>query len=412
MAVNLIRNAKVFFTTMVNSTTGKITYANSTHTTSTTYEIQVLDGLSFTQSTGSDTVTLNESGATPSRGQRMFNTSLEAGDFSFSTYIRPKYSDTVADDTIDSGDTVSCEEKVLWNALLSNVAIGSVGAAYSETVGNASGPVAPYATITTANSNKNKLQQFGLIIIFDDTTYLLHNCALESATIDFGIDQVAAIQWAGKFTEMEKLATAATASGGTFGSFGTGNAYKQKITDAKYISNKLSTISIDCPAVAAYGQSAVTYTFPITGGSISIANNLSYLIPAQIGTVNKPFDYFTGTRAISGSLTAYLRSATTNSADLMSAMITQSGSYAQNLFNITIGLGGTTTTPTTTSTENKLIFSLPYSMLQIPAVNTDQVVSTTINFTAQGGTGSTSSSAYDIDSATEATIKYFSGPVV
>jgi len=250
-----------------------------------------------------------------------------------------------------------------------------------------------------------------MIIVFDNTTYVLDNCAMESATIDFGIDQVASIQWAGKFQEMRTLGTAATASAGTFGAGGgiTGS-YLVKDTAAKYISNKLSTINIVSSALAAFGQSAVTYTFPITGGSITIANNLTYLIPAQIGVVNKPCDYFTGTRAISGNLTAYLRS--TNSATLMSALQTQAGTYDQNLFAITIGLGGSTTVPTTTSTENKLIVDLPYSMLQIPEVNTDQVVSMSMNFMAQGGTDSGNTAAYNIDQATEMTIKYFGAPVV
>jgi len=41
----------------------------------------------FSQNTSVDTVTLNEAGAAPVRGQRSFNTALEPVDFSFSTYI-------------------------------------------------------------------------------------------------------------------------------------------------------------------------------------------------------------------------------------------------------------------------------------------------------------------------------------
>jgi hypothetical protein len=33
-----------------------------------------------------------------------------------------------------------------------------------------------------------QLQAFGLIVVFDDLAYALDNCALDTATIDFGID--------------------------------------------------------------------------------------------------------------------------------------------------------------------------------------------------------------------------------
>ena len=41
-------------------------------------------------------------------------------------------------------------------------------------------------------------------------------------------------------------------------------------------------------------------------------------------------------------------------------------------------------------------------MLQIPTINTEQVISTTINFTAQGYTGT----GYDITQSNEASIVY------
>jgi len=82
MAVNLIRNSRVFFTTNVDSygrvKIGTLKDGTSPMTTSNTWEIQVLDSLTFSQNTTQDTVTLNEAGAAPSRGQRSFNTALQA----------------------------------------------------------------------------------------------------------------------------------------------------------------------------------------------------------------------------------------------------------------------------------------------------------------------------------------------
>jgi hypothetical protein len=415
MSVNLIRNAKVYFTTNVNSTTGYILTgagAETDHSTTTTFEIQVLDGMSFSQNTTQETITLSESGAAPARGQRSFNTALDAGEWSFSTYIRPRYVEGTATAGIDNDDRVSCEENVLWNALLSDIAIGTAGAAYVETVGNATGPAAPFATVSTANSNKNQLQKFGLIIQFDNTTYFLHNCAIESASVDFGIDQIGTIAWSGRTEKIEVAATNVTVT--TPGTFATGltGTYTQKFTSGvKYIVNKLSSMTMTAPLITKFGQSSSkTYSFPITGGNLTIANNLTYLVPASVGVVNTPCAYFTGTRSISGSLTAYLRTGTDNTAGLMNDLITQSSTNDQNLFALTIGLGGTTTEPTTTSPDNKLVINMPYTMVQIPTVATEQVVSTTINFVAQGGTGTAGTSDYNITSATEMTLKYFSGP--
>ena len=169
-------------------------------------------------------------------------------------------------------------------------------------------------------------------------------------------------------------------------------------------------MTMTAPQITKYGQSSSkTYTFAITGGNMTIANNLTYLVPASVGVVNTPCAYFTGTRAISGSLTAYLRTGAAETAGLMSDLMTQASTNDQNLFALTVGLGGTTAEPTTTSPDNKLVINLPYTMVQIPTIATEQVVSTTINFVAQAGTGSAGTSDYVITNASEMTLKYFAG---
>ena len=132
MALNLVRNSRVFFTTNVDSSTGVI--KTTGFTTSNTQEIQVLDGFTFSQKTNQDTVTISEAGTDPTRGQRSFNTSLAPVDFSFSTYVRPSNAST----------KITAEESVLWNALLSandttsysigNVTSGS-GVTYAASTG-------------------------------------------------------------------------------------------------------------------------------------------------------------------------------------------------------------------------------------------------------------------------------------
>ena len=56
------------------------------------WEVPVLDGFSFSQATNSTEITLNEmesSAGVSRRGRRAFNDSLAAGEWSFSTYVRP-----------------------------------------------------------------------------------------------------------------------------------------------------------------------------------------------------------------------------------------------------------------------------------------------------------------------------------
>ena len=373
MSFNLIRNSRVFFTTNVNTETGIV--ASSGFSTGNTREIQVLDGFSFSQNTTAETVTLSEGGATPVRGQRSFNTALEPVDFSFSTYIRPA----------DGGLNITCEESVLWNALLGTATIGNAGAAWTEDT--------TAATVVATNSQSHQLQKFGMIIVIDGVSYVIDNCALDTATVDFGLDAISMIAWAGKGAILRQLAGLTATSGATV-TFGGGLAgtAKGKNTTAAFIANKLSTLTIK----ADIDGTGATYTVALTGGSLSIANNLTYLTPANLGVVNRPFTYFTGTRAISGSINAYLRAGAGNTAGLLADMLAGSTTDVDPAFYIQLEMGGA-------SSATRVEFEMPATVLTIPSVSTEQVISTTINFTAQGS----ATGAFDIGQANELEVRYY-----
>ena len=385
MAVNLIRNSRVFFTTNVDSQ-GRVragAYKDEAQpfSTSNTWEIQVLEGMTFSQNTTVDTVTLNEAGATPARGQRSFNTALEPLDFTFSTYLRPYLNST----------TVTCEERLLWNAFSGSVEIGQANAAWTD--GTSPNP----GTVVLTNSNKHQLQSFGLIIVFDDLAYALDNCALDTATVDFGIDAIAAVQWAGKGSLIRQVSISAdqgspvTFTGADVGATGVEQA-NAKNTLAKFITNKLTVLQVN-DAINDFTGS--DYSVPITGGSITLSNNLTYLTPANLGVVNLPITYFTGTRSITGTLTAYLRAGSGNTGGLLSGLLASAATEINPSYAINIQMGG--------SSGTHVDIKLPAAMLQIPTVNTEQVISTTLTFTAQGWTGT----AFDIDQANEASINYY-----
>jgi hypothetical protein len=390
MALNLVRNSKVFFTTNVDSL-GKVLASGFDATN--THEIQVLDGFTFSQNTNSDTVTISEGGAAPVRGQRAFNTSLAPVDFSFSNYIRPSFND---DDSV-----VECEENVLWNAISGTGAIGGAGAGWVAD--------AAFSKAEFANSNAHQLQKFGMIFIVDQVAYAVDNCSLNQVTIDFGLDAIATGAWTGQGTTLRQLGNGITAVGGTFGGTGIAGAYKAKNTTANYITNKLSTVALSLVkdlkdaagnTVAATGTA---YNVALTGGSITINNNINYITPANLGTVNVPVTYYTGQRAVSGTINAYLKTGAseTGTGKLLANMLTAASATVEPMFAMAISIGGG-------ANAVKVVLDMPSIVLTIPTVDVQQVISTAINFTAQGSTGSGNSAVYDLTQTNDITVKYYS----
>jgi hypothetical protein len=380
MAFNLIRNSRVFFTTNVSQlgvvqTTG--------FTTSNTFEIQVLDGFSFSQTNQTETITLSEAGPAPVRGQRSFNTSLDPVEFTFSTYIRPQA----------VGTSIVAEEAVLWNALASATPIGTAGSAWTNGVVAGETGAGP-ALVNFDDSNRHQLQTFGMIMLVDNVAYVIDNCALDQASLDFGIDAIGSIAWTGRGTKMRQIVgvTATQASPVVFANGLTGQA-KYKDVTAKYIANKLSTMTIQ----EGIGGTGTSYTIAITGGNLTVANNLTYLTPANLGTVNEPITYFTGTRGITGSVTCYLRTGSNTSAALLQDMLATATTSAENKYQVEIKLGGETN-------PNRVELLVDAAMLKIPTVSAEQVVSTTIEFMPQAYDGTN----YELEETNELVVKYFS----
>lgn len=499
MSLNLVRNSKVFFTTNVNTTTGKINPAGGAggvaFTSSNTFQLLVLDGFSFSQNVNNETVTVSEAGSTPTRGQRSFNTSLAPVDFSFSTYIRPSQ--------LTSGAyTIECDESVLWNALFSSTEIAestltatAVTAAYATTgtitltattgtfasppavdtivqlggIGVSGGDAATvkqingvarvttststsvvfkllgeypgtaqtlsltsntvkyavsswhknvgandttaFSSATSATSEKNQLQKFGLLFLVDNVLYAVDNCALNQVTIDFGIDQIATAQWTGQATAIRELSRAVTVnsggtgfSGGQDTDVGAAGAFKTANNSANFITNKLSTAKLVArKAIGSSVSAGNEYIIPITGGSVTINNNITYITPANLGVINLPITYFTGVRSITGTLNAYLRtpaSGTTNTGELFKDMITEASagttSMIEPMFSAGIQIGGS-------GNAVRVELDMPTISLSVPSINVEQIVSVAMNFTAQGASGTT----FDLTQPNELTVSYY-----
>ena len=68
----------------------------------------------------------------------------------------------------------------------------------------------------------------------------------------------------------------------------------------------------------------------MTGGNITISNNISYLVPEELGAANVPIEHVTGGRTANGSFTCYLTLDTDGtdkgtSVDLFNDMTTMGG---------------------------------------------------------------------------------------
>ena len=289
-----------------------------------------------------------------------------------------------------------------WSAVTFNKTAWTENVAVAADIVATPGIPTAYSAVTTALSNKNQLLPFGMVITVDTVTYVIDNCALDQAVIDFGLDGIAMVAWTGKGTVLRQLAstvayTTATdpvISGGLVGTI------KGKDTTANFITNKLSTVSL----ISNIGGIAGTaYNLALTGGSITIANGITYVTPANLGVVNVPVGYFTGTRAISGSITAYLRTGTTNSAGLLSSLLAASATSAgvEPKFKLQIEIGGSTN-------GTRVEVEASGAMLQIPTVDAQAVMSTTINFMCQGTEENLGNNQYDLENTNDLQIRYLS----
>ena len=471
MALNLLRDAKVYMS---------LVDTNGTWTAANTWELKVLDGFSFSQSTSTQEVTLNEAGAAPNRGQKIFNTALDPVDFSFSTYVRPyvnttgasagtglvtydavtsnsasgltTFTDYAFDLNVDSGGSVTISfnsgADVTMAGVVSSINEATTGVHVefqttqlvfiSDTEGGSSAVVvatastgtdlvatlsagsAAYAagvsgsastTIHTAaekilweaitnggatdrtdkmgvdfsKSNVHELPKYYLYVDVGNAVFEISEAIISSAEIDFSIDGIGMIAWTGQGSTYS--VTSAPVAGTDYPNTG---EYTAVPTNAGFLKNKLSTITMTG------GPADGTYQLGLTAASITIDNGVTFLTPEELGEINRPIGHFTGTRAISGNFTCYLDTDANKSLTLLSDMLTDvvsANPAITNSFTITLNMGG----------ENVpyVSFEMPRAHIVIPSIESEDVVSTSVDFTALG-TGLTTTD--------EMTVSYYAKP--
>jgi len=403
------------------------------------WDLPVLDGFSFSQATNSSEITLAEmegTGGVSRRGRKQFNDSLAPAEWSFSTYVRPFKSAGSGTGAADSAAKVHAIEEVLW-ALFSGPATYASSAFTNQTVHDATD-----LDIDFSESNKATLGTADIFFVLGDANrkvYKLKDCVVNEASLDFDIDGIATINWSGMSSEIidmtTKTHTTATSGsvfppafdahrdGGTVDILAgdvvldatdahrmsvvvdptssgtatmTGAVYESTTATDNFIRNRLTQLTVIPTAGTTYIGSleAAGYDITLTGGNITMSNNVTFITPEEIGLVNTPIGHVTGTRSVSGSMNCYLSKDTTandNSADLWEDLkgIT---SVVTNSFALVFKIGGAT------ASTARLEVSLPTCHLEIPTHSIEDVISVETAFNALPST---------IDGTNEATLKYF-----
>jgi len=480
MAINLSRDIKIF-----------VSEVDTNFTPANTFRVLPLDGYEFNQDPETENVTLSEAGATPARGQKVFNTALNPVDVSFSTYVRPFL----------NGANHDSVERILWEALVGDAPLGTN--VVPSTLG---------MNIDFDGSNKNELKSLFVFLEYgagvDKQRFKIAEVIMGQVEIDFGIDAIAQLAWSGQGLTLEPI---------TQGQMPQTGEFTDIPANAKFIKNKLSDITLSgdynrtpgsysmsqaiagladeaddtglasstqfffgvtvdsgveqtvavttnagttswaelldkinaslggatVTGVFGFGNANLTFTsatvgtsssvnvtagsssdlfaaldtanssnfagelddvanatdgtttnrsydIPITGGSLTINNNVTFLTPEDLGVVNTSIGHFTGTREISGSITAYLRSGAgeTGTGRLLEDLL-QVLNETTTEFNMVMRLGG--------ANPPNIEFTMPTAHLTIPKVENEDVISTTIEFTALGT---------DLDTTDEMTAVY------
>jgi len=410
--------------TVGSTTTGSITTTEGSRTATgrfvgngtgaNCFRIGVLDGYSFSQGSESTDVTINEAGATPSRGSKRFNDALPPAEWSFATYVRPFIHGA---DSWRAVNTYDMCENILWNALAGTAITGASGAAVTCEANATAGSITTGGNVVFTNSNKHELLKLNIYFVLENTTYRLNDAQIGTAEIDFSIDGIAQITWSGSATTIDQVTTASedpskylsivTGSDASAQTSGNTDTYTETYnyadstgpSDADYLRNKLSALYLDTNAqgggASSQGLDARTYDINITGGSITVENNITYVTPETIGIVDKPIGSFTGSRTISGSLTMYLDTKANGSNQLLSDLAGATD-LVSNSFDMSLLMGTNyeSNKPAADRADNAhaagdftgpgVEFFMPKCHLSVPAIEVGDLISVSVEFIAQG----------------------------
>ena len=302
-------------------------------------------------------------------------------------------------------------------------------------------PSGTSSIINFGQSNRSTLGTCNLYFVMETSTanpmvYKLSNAAVNEASIDFEVDGIATINWSG----FAKTITDMQSGGDVYsianvgGAFATTNSHREAVTDAiadtvnttdpavgdvilnsnddmafyivtdatssseaavkaidtavdntsTFIRNRLTQLLVEDKDADTTAFPSTNYNLTLTGGNITISNNISYLVPEELGAVNVPIEHVTGGRTASGSFTCYLTlddSSGNNGTSVelfndMTNSATGGGlSKVVNNFEVVFQIGGSVGTP-------RLNVTMPKVHINVPSHSIEDVISVETSFGA------------------------------
>jgi len=397
--LNLQRNTKVFMST-VDLAGGA---AHSAMKPANTWQVEILAGYAVSQSAATQDITSLESGLTPDRSQQRFNTALNPVDWNFQAYLKPTGLEKTAGatDKHASGNSMPVADWFLWQGLMSNTSWASGAEIRStwQTDGKFSlAERAAAANVFQHSSNFATASEYHIYFKMDNVIYQVSNATVNQATIDAAVDGIATTTWTGFGTNLIELrgdprdnavatfggilnaGTTLTANSNAYettadASYHPWNSYNVSgsISSASFIKNRLSTIDVKHAASAT--TAGVDFTFPVTALSFDYNNNITYLTPEELASLNSPIGQFAGARAISGSLSAYLRGGSDNTAQFLKQIVEDTRTSSAVTSNANLKIGG--------ATAPFFALNMPSVQFEIPTHSIDDVIGVSVNFLAQ-----------------------------
>lgn len=338
MSLQLLRNTRIFVSTVKTG-----------HDKTNTQEILVQDDISWGQDSNSTDITVNEAGPRPTRGSKRFNDSLNAAEWSFSTYILPYLDKTTSKQIVP--------DYMLWHALSSGKPInleGNTGAHTNEA----------NFMVNFKDNAYHELAMLHIYILTDKAWSYIDSCQINQAEVNVDIEDIGRVTWSGNGNQLIPL-DAAPFDPDTVGI----DDETYMTIQGSYIKNKLTILKIKDM------DTGKAYDIPITGGSFTINNNITYLTPNVMSRVNIPIGSFTGAFELTGSLTAYLNDKALGSMDLYKDLAKTL--KVVNRFEIALVLGGEYD-----DERPAAVLVAKQAHVNIPTIETDDVLGTSVEFKA------------------------------
>jgi hypothetical protein len=206
------------------------------------------------------------------------------------------------------------------------------------------------------------------------TIYKIADCSVGSASIDFDIDGLAQVAWSGQGAIISEQAQLVTGTG--TGKETTLGLINEGVTStSNFVRQKLTSMTATYDVSESVGESIGSdsvYVLTLTGGNITIENNVSYLTPETLGVVNQPLGHVMGTRSVSGNFTCYLNTVDQGSAELFEDLLEGTNTIT-NAFDLDFAIGGAGQTP-------RIDVSIPKAHLELPTHSVDDVISLDVSF--------------------------------